>query len=66
MDGMFEGARLNRGASMSEFLAVLLQVGLKLGQILALEDVPHCPRATIPVHPPNQLGNFMEFCKAAG
>lgn len=52
MDCVLEGARLNRGASMGELLAVLFQVGLKLGQILALKDVPHRPRATIPVHPP--------------
>ena len=65
MDGVFEGARLNRVASVGKFLAVLLQVGLKLGQVLALKDVPHRPRATIPAHPPKQALSLMMFCKMA-
>ena len=54
MDGVLEGARLDSLASMSELLAVLLQVGLQLGYILALKDVPHCPCTPVPAHSPKQ------------
>lgn len=52
MDGMLERSRLDSLAIMSELLAVLLQVGLQLGHILALEDVPNCPCAPVPAHSP--------------
>ena len=47
---MLEGGGLHGLASMSELLAMLLQVGLQLGHILALEDVPNCPSSSIPMH----------------
>lgn len=50
MDGMLEGGRLDGLASNSELLAVLLQVGLQLGHILALENVPHCSCTPVPAH----------------
>ena len=52
MDGVLEGARLDGLASMSELLAVLLQVGLQFGHILTLEDIPHRPCAPVPAHSP--------------
>ena len=51
---MLEGARLDGGASMGKLTAMLLKVGLQLGHILALEDVPDCSSTSVPAQPPPQ------------
>lgn len=61
MDGMLKGARLDGPASMSELLAMLLQVGLQLGHILALEDVPHRPCAPVSAHSPKHYFDIWIF-----
>jgi len=48
MYGVLDDAVLQWSASMAEFGAVGHEVGLQLGHILALEDVPNSPCPSVP------------------